>query len=48
MEKDKRVIQAKEILNKLEEADKVSNLVGGFVTILLGCIILDKVLEDLR
>ncbi len=40
MEQDKRVIQAEEMLKELEEPYKPSDLIGGFTTILLGCLIL--------
>lgn len=48
MEKEKRVIQAEEILDELEEPYKISDLMGGFVTILLGCLAHQIVAEELN
>lgn len=48
MKKDKRIIQAEEILNVLEENSNIkylSNLIGGFITILIGTAILDKMVK---
>ena len=46
MEKDKRLIQAEEILIELEEPYKVADLIGGFVTILSGCVVLNEVIDN--
>jgi len=46
MKKDKRVIQAEEMLNELEEPYKIADLTGGFVTILLGCVVLNEVIDS--
>ena len=49
MKKDKRVIQAEEILDVLEENPKhSSNLIGGFITILVGVTVLNEIKKQLN
>ena len=48
MKKDKRVIQAEEMLDILEDNPKyTSSLIGGFITIFIGATLLNEIKKQL-